>query len=142
MRSKDKRFAEFRALCAECHADDGVDPRRAFTRESKGRKHAADRKTRQLCKQAQRALAAALGSESGDERLQLAEIVGVEPSPDSSRLRVIVCVPATGGSSGEWLERLQRARGFLRACLAGAITRKRVPELTFSVQRPAAEGGA
>jgi ribosome-binding factor A len=141
MRLNQNRSEKLRALCGELHADDGVDPRTAFTREWTQRESAADRKTRQLCKQAQRALAAALGGECGDARLRLAEVVAVEPSPDSSRLRVTVIVPPAGGTSVEWRQRFEAATGFLRASLARAITRKRVPELTFGVQLEA-EGKA
>lgn len=141
MRSNKQGWMKVRALCAELHADDGVDARTAFTRVSKNRESPADRKTRQLCKQAQRALAAALGGECSDPTLHLAEIVGVDPSPDSSRLRVLVRVPADGESSAAWRRRLESACGFLRAYLASAITRKRVPELTFCVLPTGGEGG-
>jgi ribosome-binding factor A len=142
MRSKENRSRELRALCAEPHPDDGVDPRRAFTREAERQASGTDRKTRQLCKQAERALRAALGGEVADEGLRLLDVVGVEPAPDASRLRVIVRAPHDDGSTAEWSARLQRAAGFLRSRVAHDITRKRAPELTFSVERSAAEGDA
>ena len=140
MRSKENRSREFRALCAEPHPDDGVDPRRAFKREGDQQAARTDRKTRQLCKQAERALRAALGGEVADDGLRLLELVGVEPAPDASCLRVIVRVPHDCGSTTEWSARLQRAAGFLRSRVARDITRKRAPELTFSVERSPAEG--
>src|SRR5439155_5281464 len=66
--------------------DDGVDVYRGFGRRLL---HKHDRKTRQLCRQAQRALMLALAG-CGDPVLQSVCIQAVEPAPDASRLRVIV----------------------------------------------------
>lgn len=99
-----------------------------------------DHKTAQLCRQVFWALSMALG-DCGDDVLRELVVVDVTPAPDAGRLLVRV------GFSGAMLERgppgtplngvaevmgrLEEARGFLRREVAGAITRKRAPELTF-----------
>ncbi|MBI4889383.1 MAG: hypothetical protein HY821_02080 [Acidobacteria bacterium] len=78
----------------------------------------AERKARQFCRQVQRALNLALGGEWFVEE--------VVPAPDCGRLMVYVA-SATGADVSE----LRRETARLRAEVAGAITRKRTPELFF-----------
>lgn len=119
------------SVCAELNEDDGVDPRRFFR---KGQTH-DDRKTRQLCKQVLRTLSFVLAGECRDEVLCELIVQSVVPAPDSSRLLVTV-QPGPAASTitrQEILERLQRACPFLRQEVAAAVSRRKVPELTFEV---------
>lgn len=94
-----------------------------------------DWKDRRLCRQVLEAIQAGLGGECGDALLQGLRVSSVDPAPDASRLAVTVEVPGDGNPA-EALARLEGARGLLRAIVASAIHRKRVPELVFRVSGP------
>ena len=97
------------------------------------------RKVRQLCRQVQEAVGAALGS-LDDELLNAAWVADVEPEPDASRLVVFIEVGADTPSE-RVMSRLERVSGFVRGEVAAAITRKRTPTLVFRVLlREAVEG--
>jgi ribosome-binding factor A len=132
MTTRKRPGCDLRGLCAQAHDDDGIDPRNDRRHNPEPR---ASRKDMQLCKQVERALAAALEGECGDPILNQLDILGVEPAPNAGRLRVLVM--ARAGSPDvpgrEILERLGHARGYLRSQLVGAIHRKRVPELIFAL---------
>jgi len=125
------------AFCAEVHEDDGIDPREASCRRGSGEhsKRKGNRKDLQLAKQVFRAIDTALRGELNDSVLHDVEVVSVEPAPDSTHFVVILRPTVLGGrvSASAVLERLSRARRFLRYEVASAITRKRVPELSFEV---------
>lgn len=91
-----------------------------------------DRKTLQLCAQVERSLALALAG-CGDDVLQAVTVESVRPGPDGSILAVTVLLPGGPGARGarDVLAALERARGLLRAEIASAIHRQRVPELAF-----------
>jgi ribosome-binding factor A len=91
----------------------------------------AQRKERQLCRQAMEAVSEAL-ADLDDGLLQSVWVMEVEPAPDASRLAVIVQAPP-GAPLEEVAARLERVAGYLRAEVADAITRKRAPTLTFRV---------
>jgi ribosome-binding factor A len=97
-----------------------------------------ERKLRQLCREAERTLAVALGS-CADAALRELTLVAVEPAPDAARLCATVAPGAPGADLADLQARLERVRGSLRAELAQALQRKRTPELTFAVL-PAGEG--
>jgi ribosome-binding factor A len=61
----------------------------------------------------------------------------VEPMPDDRHLLVVMQDP-TGHGLLASLAALDRARGFLRSAVAGAIARKRAPQLSFTVEPPGA----
>jgi ribosome-binding factor A len=92
----------------------------------------AARKTGQLCREVQRALAAALGA-LDDPLLAAAYVVAVTPAPDAGRLLVTVAPPAGATDLALLLERLRRAAGELREELAADLQRKRTPELAFAL---------
>jgi len=119
-----------------------------------------DRKTRQLCRQVERAVSLALGGQCADPLLQALAVQSVEPAPDASRLMISVYLPAANttpdpcaipprdasveqGSRetiaaqaarmSEILARLENVRPLLRREVAAAITRKRAPELVFGL---------
>jgi len=105
-----------------------------------------DRKSRQLCEQARRALEFAIGVECKDEVLNGLAVLAVLPDPTIRRLRVWLLDPrgAEATEHADALRRLAAARGFLRAQVAAAIYRKRTPELAFELVsgRPDGEGAS
>lgn len=124
---------DLRALCAEVHEDDGMDPRHAASRRQPFESGKENRKTLQLCKQVARALALSLVDECMDPCLHAIQIATVVPAPDSAHLAVLIRLEAgeDARSQEEILARLREAVGFFRGQVARAITRKHVPELTF-----------
>ena len=108
----------------------GHDDTDTFFDDSKRRKFS--RKDRQLCGQVQRALSSALGADFDDEVLQSVWIVGVEPAPTVSRLRVWVAGPR-GSNAALILRRLEGVAKALRAEVAQSIHRKQVPTLLFAI---------
>lgn len=122
-----------RALCAEVHPDDGIDPR---TRPRGGSRAKLRRHAQQLCRQVAETLEYVLAEQG--EILRGLHVVAVEPAPDTSRLLVTVGAllhdridPAAA------LEQLERASGRLRSEVAAAITRRRAPALAFRFALPA-----
>jgi ribosome-binding factor A len=128
------------------HREDGgtspfVDPEFAESLEAgreDSRRRKGDHKTRQLCRQAQRALNLALAGECGDDVLTGLFVAEVTPAPGCGHLLAHVIVPA-GLSVSDVLARLHRAAPRLREEVAMAVTRKRAPELSFLPVAP--EGG-
>jgi len=90
----------------------------------------ADVKSMQLCREVERTLASVLAGELGDGSLGGLVVVAVEPAPDASRLMVTLAAP-DGVDGAALLERLRGLVGWLRAEIAAAVQRKRVPELAF-----------
>ncbi|MCO6047261.1 hypothetical protein NG895_25455 [Aeoliella sp. ICT_H6.2] len=140
----DKRAREqMLAHCGEIHEDDGVDPREYFRT---GRNHSKlDRKAKQLCRQVAETLDQILAGETGDDMLRDLRVAQVIPAPDASRLQVTV--ETSGSKAGfdrcELEARLARIAGFLRTAVAGTITRKKAPSLSFVVAAtPAADSGS
>lgn len=56
----------------------------------------------------------------------------VEPMPDDRHVLVVVQDPCGHGVLAT-LGALDRARGFLRAAVAAVVTRRRVPQLSFTI---------
>ena len=120
-----------RTFCAEVSPEDGTDPR-DWLKGLHGPK-SDRRKASQLCGQVGEALALALAEQS-DDTLNGLEVVGVEPAPDTKQLLVTVRALSGGPSDPtEILEALARGSGRLRSDVAAAITRRRVPTLTYRV---------
>jgi ribosome-binding factor A len=136
MKSKRNR-EDLLEFCGEVHSDDGIDPCEVFSRGHSqprpGRK--LNRKDFQLAKPVFRAIDAALRGELTDPVLQDLEVVSVQPAPDAMHFIVVVRLTMLGGNTPVAcvIERLERARRFLRCQVAAAITRKRTPELSFEV---------
>ncbi len=120
-------------MCGQLHDDDCVDPKEYFkpTRNV----DAANKKAKQLCRQATETLELVL-SDCEDELMQSLVVAGVDPAPDSSRLLVTIAVdlPPRDFDQDLILSVLQTQTPRLRAELARSITRKRVPNLSFCVQ--------
>jgi ribosome-binding factor A len=118
---------------ASIHNPAGEEDPSLYFGGSSGRKN--DWKDRRLCRQVLEAVQTGLSGQCGDDVLQSLWVSSVVPAPDASRLAVTV-VPPEGGNPAEALARLEGARGLLRAIVASAIHRKRVPELLFRVSGP------
>lgn len=99
----------------------------------------AERKTRQFCRQVQRAINLALAGQNTEGASSGIFADEVLPAPDCGRLLVYVLVPA-GRSVDDVLRELARLAPQLRAEVASAISRKRAPELCFAPV-PVEEGG-
>ena len=97
-----------------------------------------ERKTRQFCRQVERALNLALADRSTEDGLNELFIDEVSPAPHCGHLLVHVVIP-THRTVKEALAALRREAPRLRSEVAMAITRKRAPELSFV---PAFPGGA
>ena len=112
-------------------ADDGADPREFFKRE--GFAARTGRKSHQLCAQVADTLSQVIGGECGDCVLQSLTVLDVSPAPDASQLLVQVgpLNADTTLTTAEVMAALDRAAGWLRTEVAGAITRKRAPRLVF-----------
>jgi len=96
------------------------------------RAHGA-RKTMQLCKQVQRVVSSVL-AECADAHVSQLSLLGVEPAAGTIVLRVaVVAFNADGETLAAARDALDRLRPYLRMEVAAAISRKRVPELVFSV---------
>lgn len=128
MPSHKREADDLRALCAQIYSDDGVDPRYdkkcVFDRT---RKH--DRKLQQLCKQVATALQLVLPNV---QALAEARVSSVLPAPNAGRLRVVVAVSDTCDHR-QVVAQLERCGGYLRSEVALMVSRRRVPDLVYSV---------
>ena len=133
-----RRFARKPPPCAEMGPGDGVDPRLDDTFTPR---RVVNRKALQLCGQVARTLAGVLSGECSDDRLRDLLVESVQPAPDSTRLLVTVYAgPAFAADTESVLRALYGAAAMLRAQIARAIHRKRVPELVFQVLGDALDG--
>ena len=91
-----------------------------------------------IADQIQRELAEVIRLEMRDPRVGLVTLTGVELSRDQSHAKVFFTV--LGSESGDSLEGLQRAAGFLRSELARRLTTRKVPELHFAYDESVERG--
>lgn len=63
-----------------------------------------------------------------DPRLRSVTVTGVRPSADLSFVRVFFC---SSEAAEDVLPALERAKPFIRRCLAEGLSQRRVPELDF-----------
>jgi len=119
-------------MCGQLHDDDCVDPKDYF--KPMRNYDAADKKAKQLCRQAFETLEMAF-SDCDQELMQSMFVASVVPAPDSSRLLVTVGVDLLPVEFSQplILALLRDQTPRLRAELARSISRKRVPNLTFRV---------
>jgi ribosome-binding factor A len=102
-----------------------------------------DRKMQQLYQQVRRSLSLALVGECDDDLLREVYVESVMPMGSGSQLLVrVVMLASLGVSSWEVLGRLNDRSIRLRAIVARAICRKRVPGLSFIVVPFSTEEGA
>lgn len=97
-----------------------------------------EQKTQQLCRQVQRALSLALAGEFAAGALGDLFVVGVSAAGGSGRLVVHVAVPV-GSAVTTVLGELRERAPQLRAVVAGFISRKRAPELSFVAVSPGSD---
>ena len=135
MKRKKPSIRKMLLSCDELGPEDGLDPRYE-KREQPSR--VTNRKALQLCGQVAQTLQAVLTGECGDDLLRELQVESVVPAPNSSRLLVTLtlAVSRSAATVKEVLARLQQAQGQLRAEVAAAINRRRVPELTYRLIGP------
>jgi ribosome-binding factor A len=120
-------------LASETGPEDGIDLR-TLPRYARGK--VANRKALQLCREVERTLGTLLAGGCGDSVLHDLHVQSVIPAPDSTRLLVRLSFSGPMAMEvGEVLTRLHRAYGLLRSEVAAAIHRRKVPDLTFQVNR-------
>lgn len=83
----------------------------------------------QICTAAAETLALALATLDDEAWLDV-ELVSVAPAPDASRLAVTLKLP-DAADPAVYVEKIERVGGYLRAELASALERRRVPLLSF-----------
>ena len=121
-------------ICGQMNEDDGLDPRKFFDK-SITRKN--DRKSRQLCAQTAETLNIILGGELQDDALFGLTVQEVEQSNHNQLKVKIVIQEGTNASHAHLiLGRLYQLTGRFRREVASAISRKRVPELSFEFVEP------
>ena len=129
MKRKHKKV--LRPLCAQLHEDDGIAPNDLFR---KHRVHKSDHKDLQLCKQVYRVLSTLLAGGFADPMIQSLVIVSVTPAPDASRLLVSVQASKNAEYDADSiLARIQSIQAILRIEVAGAVCRRKAPELVYEV---------
>jgi ribosome-binding factor A len=97
---------------------------------------APPRKTLQLCSQVAETLLLVL-AESADDVLRDLTVESVVPVAGTTQL-LVTFVPSVSAATmdlARYLAHLEQARGLLRSEVAGAICRRKVPDLLFRVQR-------
>ena len=133
-RNRRARGRAHRAPSERLHHDDEAN---FFFSDRTSRHRRADQKARQLCRQVYRTLSGGLAGTSageGDAVLGDLAVHSVVPAPNASRLLVNVYLTTSAQVDLQLLrDRLERATPRLRAEVAGAIVRKRAPELVFNI---------
>jgi ribosome-binding factor A len=131
--NRDRR--NWRSLCEQVGADDGVDPRKFFQSARERRPH---RKTLQLCGQVRRVLDLVLTGECDDDLLRELLVQDVQPAPDASRLMVTVMPidPHLARRHDQILQRLAAITPRLRSEIANSIHRRKTPQLLFQFVLP------
>jgi ribosome-binding factor A len=100
--------------------------------QSRDRGRRVEQKTQQLCRQVQRALNLALAGQFTDGALDDVFVIEVSAAGGSGRLLAHVVIPSDRLASTVLTELRERAPR-LRSIVAGYISRKRAPELSFVV---------
>jgi ribosome-binding factor A len=132
MAKKHSSQKQMRHVVGSIGPEDGVDPRDVARGLRKP--DARGRKTLQLCNQIFETLEQVL-AEQEDEVLQGLHVVSVVPAPDESNVLVTVS-PGAGVTPLEIAslqERLDYSSKELRMEVASAITRRKVPGITWRV---------
>lgn len=129
MKPKKPSRKDMLSACSEIRPEDGLDPRIYFRARAERK---PNRKVLQLCSAVAQAVGYALAWDTGDELLSSLFVEAVVPAPDAGRLLVTVSVPS-GAHPEQVLARLRGVTPKLRAAVAEAVQRRRVPELTFQV---------
>jgi ribosome-binding factor A len=130
MRSRRISRRAILSASADVGPGDGLDPR--LDRPDEAGK-VKNRKALQLCGQVAETLALVL-ADSGDAVLQNLLVQSVRPWPTSARVLVTVATPAGDEVDGQTVAaHLEAARLRLRAEVAAAVHRRKVPDLLFRI---------
>ncbi|MDC0311795.1 hypothetical protein OAM04_01080 [bacterium] len=124
--------------CDELFVDDGISPQElekrkqsAIGKQSRGK---PNHHSRQLCNQIYHAIDEVITCDCGDPVLDDLRAVWVRPVCKSSTLEVMLTTPETDVNQIDKMhEALKNVSEILRSAVAGSITRKRVPQLTFRI---------
>lgn len=121
-------------LCDEPGIEDGADPRVFFRRGNRPVSH----KSKRLCGAVHRTLSLCLSSMLNDGTVRSLGVESVEPAPNPGWLLVVLRAdrPLDPWECERALRVLDSRRGALRAEIASAVNRRRVPDLTFRVLGP------
>ncbi len=113
-------------------------------RRRQGRESLSPNKSLQLCSEVQRVLSLVL-PESRDELIARLGVEAVRPLPGGFRLLVevieLVDEDEAPTPRDEVIERLNRARSFLRMRVAEFVQRRKAPELVFELWVPSSDEG-
>jgi hypothetical protein len=122
--------------CGVIRDDDGIDPREYFKPRLTQRGN--DRKARQLCRQVAHTIDQVLAGEMDDEILGDLGVTSVVPAPNSGRLLVMLELRTSAADFdfAAAARKLAACEGRLRCAVAAAITRRKTPQLIFSVRGP------
>lgn len=135
--NKEDRREDFSSVCADVRPDDGIPPAILSKREKQNRdqrRRVGKIRSQQLCGQIRQALADALLCDCSDPLLADANVEKVESVCGSSVVLASISLDTLDPELLDELHaRLRAASGLLRASIAGAIHRKRVPQLRFAV---------
>ncbi|MFO0879584.1 MAG: hypothetical protein U0840_19745 [Gemmataceae bacterium] len=131
---------EIDALCNDQGSEDGLDPR--YDRDPDASSRPLGRKTLQLCSQVAHTLMEVLAG-SPDAVLRDLEVVRVTPA-GAGRLLVILqpALSAAERTQAVYTDHLLRGHPFLRQEVAGAIHRRKTPDLLFQVNERKKESQA
>lgn len=132
MSSRDKRAREELArFVADLGPEDGVPPK--FLNQT-GRRDRGGRAALRLARAAERCLGLALQDARGSAVLRDLLVARVVPAAEAAHLRVLLVPadPAQVPAEAAVRAALAEAGGWLRAEVAAAVRRRRVPELVFA----------
>lgn len=124
------------ALCDAWHEDDGADEQRRWShrRRLPRDQQKPPRKRAQLLAQIRRALEAAWPTTFDDPDLLGAQLLELRPEPDAMHLELILALPPEATLTPQQARAAINAQlGWLRAEVAAAINRRRVPHLRVHV---------
>jgi ribosome-binding factor A len=110
-------------LAADLHPEDGVDPE--LLRRAEPKPSAKQRKQMALCRQVQQTLLLSL---PGDLDVS---VLAVTPDRDPCRLIVLFGCDDPRADRAQVMERLESVKPQLRRDVAGAVSRRRVPDLVL-----------
>ena len=131
MKFSSDKINELKQLCGEVDEIDGLSPKEYRKKEAKRKKHY---KTHQLCKQIERSLSLDWMDISESEIWTDTMIASVRQDIQSPNLILSVYIlPQSRFTEKEILEELKNCRSIIRSFVAGAICRKKVPDIRFQI---------
>jgi ribosome-binding factor A len=89
------------------------------------------RKAYQLSKQVHRVISGVIGGVCGDEEIQALTVWSVKPLGNTAHLVVTLSLAKGQEDPPAIMQKLEGVRGIVRREIALAITRRRVPEISF-----------